>query len=204
MFLGEDGGHERRSNYGRRRWRPAADGRHPDIKDRPGYPVLVDLADAPWPGVVRRSWPAATPGEEFTEPRKRGFWRYDMEQHHVASWLPVKKDLTPHGLRHGHKVWLDEDGVPAVASEERLGHELPGIIGTYSHTSPEMIRRITDSLQARWEAALRERAALGSRSPVPLLDELLAPFGLGSQVPALPNRSRLGVSDLVARPKKRA
>ncbi|GHE48753.1 hypothetical protein GCM10017673_57970 [Streptosporangium violaceochromogenes] len=75
MFLGENGGHERRSNYDRRRWRPTADGRHPDIKHRPGYPVLADLADAPWPGVVRRSWPAATPGEEFTEPRKQGFWR---------------------------------------------------------------------------------------------------------------------------------
>jgi hypothetical protein len=33
------------------------------------------------------------------------------------------------------------------------------------------------ALQARWEDSLRERAALHEHSPVPLLDELLAPFG---------------------------
>lgn len=176
VFIGEDGAHERRSNFGRRRWRPAVDGRHADAKDRPGYPVLADLAEAPWPGMVRRSWPAAIPRQEFTPPRRRGFWSYGMERHHVASWLPVKLGLKVHGLRHGHKVWLDELGVPAVASEERLGHELPGIIGQYSHTSPEMIRMITTGLQGLWEASLIERAKIGDgRSPVPLLDELLEP-----------------------------
>ncbi|MGI5274661.1 tyrosine-type recombinase/integrase [Nonomuraea sp. CA-218870] len=176
VFLGEDGAHERRSNFGRRRWRPAADGRHGDAKDRPGYPVLADLAGVPWPGVVRRSWPAAVPGEEFEPPRRRGFWRYDEERHHVVSWLPVKPGLKIHGLRHGHKVWMDELGVPAVASEERLGHRLPGIVGQYSHTSPAMVAQTTEGLQRLWEASLVERAKIGGgRSPVPLLDELLAP-----------------------------
>ena len=32
------------------------------------------------------------------------------------------------------------------------------------------------ALQARWQDSLRERAALHEHSPVPLLDELLAPF----------------------------
>ncbi|MFB4265398.1 tyrosine-type recombinase/integrase [Nonomuraea sp. GTA35] len=176
VFLAEDGGHERRSNYARRRFRPAADGRHPEARNRPGYPVLADVAQAPWPGVVRRSWPAAVAGEEFAPPRRQGFWRYDPEQHHLYSWLPIMDGLTPHGLRHAHKVWLDELGVPLVASEERLGHELPGIVGTYSHTSPAMIKQITEGLQRLWEESLLERAKIGDgRSPVPLLDELLEP-----------------------------
>ncbi|MEV7013486.1 hypothetical protein [Streptosporangium sp. NPDC051022] len=205
VFLAEDGGHERRSNYGRRRVRPAADGRHPDNKDRPGYPVLADVAAAPWPGLVRRSWPAAVPGAGFSPPRQRGFWSYDIERHHVMSWLPLMSGLTMHSLRHGHRVWLDEDGIPAVAIEERLGHELPGIIGTYSHTSPEMVRRILDGLQERWESSLRERAALwGGRSAVPLLDGLLEPYRERPFQDLLPNRSQNQVGDLRARPKKRA
>jgi hypothetical protein len=32
------------------------------------------------------------------------------------------------------------------------------------------------TLQARWEESLKERAAICPRSPVPLLDELLAPL----------------------------
>lgn len=203
VFLSEDGGHERRSNFGRRRFRPAADGRHADAKDRPGYPVLADLADTPWPGRVRRSWPAAVEGEEFEPPVKRGFWRYSMQAHHVVSWMPVKRGLKVHGLRHGHKLWLDEDDIPIVATEERLGHELPGIIGAYSQTSPEMLRRITEALQKRWEGSLRERARMyGGRSPVPLLDELLEPFRKAAAGVDLPDLSHSPVSDLRSRPKK--
>ncbi|MEV4251190.1 hypothetical protein AB0J63_48355 [Streptosporangium canum] len=100
---------------------------------------------------------------------------------------------------------LIEDGAPGVASEERLGHELPGIIGTYSHTSEEMVRRILEGLQKRWEASLRERAAMSDgRSSVPLLDELLTPFRLELQTAPLSKRSQPGVGDLRARPKKRA
>jgi hypothetical protein len=35
---------------------------------------------------------------------------------------------------------------------------------------------LTAALQARWEESLRERAAIDPHSPVPLLDNLLAPF----------------------------
>ena len=37
-------------------------------------------------------------------------------------------------------------------------------------------RELTAALQARWEESLRERAAIDPHSPVPLLDNLLAPF----------------------------
>jgi integrase len=203
VFRPEDGTHERRSNFGRRRFRPAVDGRHADAKARPGYPVLADVSDAPWPGVVRRSWPAAVPGEEFAPPRRQGFWRYDIEQHHVVSWLPVLLGLKVHGLRHGHKVWLDELGVPLVATEERLGHEVPGIVGTYSHTSPAMIAQITEGLQRLAEESFRERARMhGGRSPVGVLDDLLEPFRKIDTGDHLPNLSHALVSDLRPRPKK--
>lgn len=176
VFTGKDGAHERRSNYWRWWWRPATSGWRPEWAGRAGFPVLADVAEAPWPGKVRRSWPAAIPGEEFTPPRRRGIFRYDIEQQHLVSWLPVKLGLKVHGLRHGHKVWMDELGVPAVASEERLGHKLPGIVGQYSHTSPAMVAQITEGLQRLWEESLLARAKIGGgHSPVPILDELLAP-----------------------------
>jgi hypothetical protein len=34
----------------------------------------------------------------------------------LVSWLPIKTGLTPHGLRHSHKVWMIEDGIPEVLS----------------------------------------------------------------------------------------
>lgn len=198
VFLSDDGTHERRSNYARRRFRPAADGQHPATsKKLPQRPVLADVASTPWPGQVMRSWPAAIPGEPFEPPRQRGFWRYDINTHHVMSWLPVKRALTPHGLRHALKVWLDEDGIPVVAVEERLGHELPGIVGTYSHTSDVMERRIVNSLQDRWVESLRERARMyGGRSPVPLLDRLLEPYREQAEQDRLPNSSQTAVLDL--------
>lgn len=77
--------------------------------------------------------------------------------------------LRPHGLRHSHKVWLDEDGHPRVAVEERMGHELQGVEGTYSHTTLAMELKIAESLQTRWEQSLRhvvDRREFGPYPPV--------------------------------------
>ncbi|MFC6883601.1 MULTISPECIES: hypothetical protein [Actinomadura] len=93
----------------------------------------------------------------------------------LASWLPIKPGLTPHGLRHSHKVWMDEDGMPEILKHDRMGQVMPGIGGVYSHVSPAMRADLVDALQRRWENALAARAALCPRSPVRLLDELLAP-----------------------------
>jgi integrase len=79
--------------------------------------------------------------------------------------------LTPHGLRHSHKVWLDEDGHPRVAVEERMGHALQGVEGTYSHTTLAMELKIAESLQTRWEKSLRpviDRREFGSFPPLDL------------------------------------
>ena len=107
-------------------------------------------------GALRRIGPGA--GEDAT----------------IASWLPVLRGLTPHGLRHGHQTWMDEDGIPDVLKTERMGHELPGMHGVYGHVSPAMRANLKAALQERWEASLRERALLNPRSIVPLLDSILA------------------------------
>jgi hypothetical protein len=92
----------------------------------------------------------------------------------LASWLPLLTSLTPHGLRHGHQTWMDEAGIPDVLKSERMGHELSGMRGVYSHVSPAMRADLKAALQERWQTALRERARISSRSSVRLLDALLA------------------------------
>jgi hypothetical protein len=47
--------------------------------------------------------------------------------------------------------------------------------GLYAHASDRMRDDLRAALQARWDESLRERAAIHPHSPVPLLDELLAP-----------------------------
>lgn len=98
LFLGPDGGHYRRSNYARRIFRPACDGRYEPAGAKPAKIVIVDATIAP--GI-----PTAL----------------------LACWLPVKPGLTPHGLRHSHKTWMTEDGIPEILAERRLGHEVPGM-----------------------------------------------------------------------------
>ena len=74
---------------------------------------------------------------------------------------------------------MAEDGIPEILAEQRLGHDVPGMRGLYAHVSPRMRDDLIAALQARWEKSLRERASIDPRSPVPLLDNLLAPFRTG-------------------------
>lgn len=94
----------------------------------------------------------------------------------IASWLPVRRGLTPHGLRHGHRTWLDDLGVQEMLKSERMGHEMPGMAGVYGHIMPEWRERLRAQLQELWQASLHERARLDPRSAVPVLDGLLAPY----------------------------
>jgi integrase len=57
-----------------------------------------------------------------------------------------------HDLRHTHKTWLIEDGIPEIAQAKRLGHRLGGVRGIYSHVTEPMQQRIADTLQQRWHA----------------------------------------------------
>ena len=113
-----------------------------------------------------------------------GCLRQQMRTPLDAEWRP---GLTPHGLRHSHKTWMAEDGIPEILAEQRLGHDVPGMRGLYAHVSPRMRDDLVAALQARWEKSLRERASIDPRSPVLSLDNLLAPFRAGqktiSQIP---------------------
>ncbi|HUY45149.1 MAG TPA: hypothetical protein VMV92_05430 [Streptosporangiaceae bacterium] len=59
VFLGPDGGHYRRSNYARRVFRPACDGRYPPEAKRPGRLIIADATT--WPGIPVAAWPPAPP-----------------------------------------------------------------------------------------------------------------------------------------------
>jgi integrase len=171
LFLGPDSGHHRRSNYSRRIFHPATHGRFPQQRQRPDRPVLVDVTQ--WPGTPLPPWPAAEPGKPFSPPRGRGHKPIPAETP-LASWLPTLQRLTPHGLRHGHKTWMAEDGIPEVLQADRLGHIVPGIRGVYTHVSDTMRNELKIKLQHRWETALDERASLSPTSSLPLMSELLA------------------------------
>jgi integrase len=213
VFLSPGGSHYRRSTYGERYFRPAADGWYPERSHRSTRPVLID-ASALYPGLPLAGWPAAVPGEIFIPPTGRGVTRFISDPHTgrcavcrrafprrldgmviahkssggrcpgsgqqpgedlaVASWLPISKGLTPHGFRHGHKVWMDEDQIADVLKSERLGHEEPGMRGVYGHVSQPMREELSAALETRWQDSLHQRAEMTSRSVVPLLDKLLA------------------------------
>ena len=73
VFLGPDGGHHRNSNYARRIFRPACDGRHPPANGRPARLVIADTTA--WPGTPTAAWPPAMPGKPFAPPSGRGTQR---------------------------------------------------------------------------------------------------------------------------------
>ncbi|MFC7880430.1 integrase [Streptomyces sp. NPDC057376] len=60
-----------------------------------------------------------------------------------------------HLIRHAHGPHLEEDSVPDIAIEERLGHVVQGVRGVYRKATPKMERKIIDVLQARYEKAVR-------------------------------------------------
>jgi integrase len=106
--------------------------------------------------------------------RCEGSWTEPADDIALASWLPLIPGLTPHGLRHGHQTWMDEIGVPDALKSERMGHELPGMRGIYSHVSPAMRADLAAALQERWCDSLAARAQLAPHSFVGLLSTLLA------------------------------
>jgi hypothetical protein len=81
---------------------------------------------------------------------------------------------------------MTEDGIREILQARRLGHEVPGMRGVYTHVSDAMRQELKDALQTRWTTSLRARANLAARSPVRLLDDLLAPFRAGSALRAEP------------------
>jgi integrase len=98
----------------------------------------------------------------FTAPEE-GFWRRSNFTRRI--WRPAidgdpTRDLPPiipglhfHDLRHSHKTWMINDGIPEIAQELRLGHHVPGSRGVYSHTTADIEQRLLVALTKRWEAS---------------------------------------------------
>ncbi len=100
---------------------------------------------------------------------------------------------------------MAEDGTPEILAEQRIGHDVPGMRGLYTHVSDSMRQDLTGTLQTRWEASLRARANISPHSPLPMLDELLAPYRVKPQVqrPHTPVSRRVPAPAVAARPRRR-
>ena len=100
------------------------------------------------PSIAR--WPPAQPGTAFSPPKGRGIQQIDPRTS-LAAWLPIQPGLVPHGLRHSLKTWMTEDGIREILQARRLGHQVPGMQGVYTHVSAAMREELKAALQARWE-----------------------------------------------------
>jgi integrase len=69
--------------------------------------------------------------------------------------VPVAPGLTFHGLRHSHKTWLIDAGIPEIAQARRLGHTLnDDIQQLYSHVAANVEHRLLTALEDQWHQAL--------------------------------------------------
>jgi len=159
-------------------WPPATPGQEFVPPTGRGFPRYVSDQDTGRCPACGHAWPRRLDGKLTSHmargTRCPGSGQEPATDMTLASWLPVLRGLTPHGFRHGHQTWMDEDGIPEVLKTERLGHEVPGMHGVYGHVSPTMRADLKAALQDRWEASLRERVRLNAHSAVPALDALLA------------------------------
>src|SRR3954454_23813162 len=83
---------------------------------------------------------------------------------------PILAGMHFHDLRHTHKTWLIEDGIPEVVQSRRLGHRLGGVRGIYSHVTSAMRHHLVTVLEARWHMT-RGQAAIGSGERPTTVDE---------------------------------
>lgn len=144
LFLGDDGGYLRRSNFSRRFWRTSL--------VREGLLGRLERGGDLWAA----QWQD-----------RQGVLRTEMfNTEYKAVTAIATRENRPgmhfHDLRHTHKTWLIEDGVPEVAQAKRLGHKMRGVQGIYSHVTPEVERRLVAGLQERWERSQGIRATEAS------------------------------------------
>lgn len=105
------------------------------------------------------------------------------------NWLPVAEGMTPHGLRHSVKTLMEERRIPEILSEAHLRHDIPGVSGVYRHVTASMRADLTAMMTAEHEAALSARLEMSPRSPVAVLDGLLAGVREARKPRVLPRNS---------------
>lgn len=123
--------HWRRNGFATWVFQPTATGFYPAKKPQPERPVPVPVLAEPWPGVPVRG--------------RNASGRAD------ASWLPIPKGLTPHGLRHSHKTCMRECGTPPKLMDARMGHSDGSVQALYDHVTAAMREELIDDLTEAWE-----------------------------------------------------
>lgn len=151
VWLGANRDHLFRAAFDRNVLKPAADGLRYTKAFPEGRPVFIRSGELPGIPLDGR-----IPAERADD-----------------TWAAILPGATPHSFRHGHKTWMIDAGTEEVLQHERLGHQLSGMRGVYSHVSPSMRARLLGALTSVWEQSLDERVAMSPRSSVPLVDELL-------------------------------
>jgi integrase len=76
---------------------------------------------------------------------------------------PVCAGMAFHRLRHAHKTWMIEDGIPEIAQYARLGHRMPGVAARYAHPTYVMWHRLLQALQHRWQ---HEASTASTHEPI--------------------------------------
>lgn len=148
----ETAAHWRRTGFATWLFQPAATGWYPKKAPQPPRPVLV-LAQ-PWPGVPARGRNANSRAD--------------------SCWLPIAPGLTPHGLRHSHKIRMEELGTPPKLMDERMGHEDGSVQARCTRVTADMRQRLMIGLTESWGAALDARRQISPDSPLAVLAGLLA------------------------------
>src|SRR5450756_1777222 len=87
-------------------------------------------------------------------------------------WMPVAAGLTPHGLRHSYRTWMEENRVHPVLAEAQMRHELAGI-DVYRHVTEGMREELRGVAGEAWASAIGRRLEMAPGSPVRVLDRLL-------------------------------
>ena len=119
LFTGLDGGHHRRSDYSRRVFRPACDGRYAATKNTPEKLVIADMEA--WPGQPVASWPLARPGESWQAPRGNDNKKLVSEGTGTAPCPACGRSVRwlASGLLAGHKIrdarCPGSGGIPALS-----------------------------------------------------------------------------------------
>lgn len=80
---------------------------------------------------------------------RRRVWLPAVRGDSTLGWSPIKPHMHFRDLRHTHKTWMIEDGVPEVLQHKRIGHKFRGVMGVYSHVTRPMIDAMLAGLQAR-------------------------------------------------------
>lgn len=114
--------------------------------------ALTDrLAEAQYDALPHRLAIATLGGWHRRASFRRRVWLPAVAGDPRRGWDPIAPGLHFLDLRHMHKAWLIEDGVPEVVQCKRLGHRLGGVRGVYSHVTTSMVASVCAGLQARWE-----------------------------------------------------